>query len=147
MRGAASGATLMEAVIATALVALAVAIAYPALDRSLEGMRLRTAAEQAGELLISAQLYADRQREAVLLHIDPPSGQMLATSKNSRWERNLSLREPIRITVPPVERRILLQPGDLLPDLEVTVAARGPASAGFRADPLQGALTYWRASE
>ncbi len=147
MRGAASGATLMEAVIATALAAIALAISYPALARGLEGIRLRTAAEQAGELLISAQLYADRQREAVLLQIDPPSGQVLATSKSSRWERNLSFREPIRITVPAVNRNILLHPGELLPDLEISLAARGTASAGFRADPLQGAVTYWNASE
>ena len=147
MGRAASGATLMEVVIATALAALALAISYPALERGLEGMRLRTAAEQAGELLVSAQLYADRQREAVLMQIDPPSGQILATSESGRWERNLSLREPIRIAVPPTNRAILLHPGDLLPDLEISLAARGPASAGFRADPLQGAVTYWKASE
>lgn len=147
MKGAASGTTLMEAVIATALAALALAISYPAVERGLAAIRVRTAAERAGELLISAQLYADRQREAVLFQIDPPSGQLIATSEDSRWGRSLSLREPIRITVPTAEQSILLHPGDLLPDLEVTLAGRGPASAGFRADPLQGSLTYWRTSE
>ena len=147
MKDAESGATLVEAVIATALAALALAISYPALERSLEDIRLRTAAEQAGELLISAQLYADRQREAVLLQIDPLSGQMLVTSESSRWERNLSFREPIRITGPPANRKILLHPGELLPSLEISMAARGPARVGFRADPLHGAVTYWKASE
>ena len=147
MKGAESGATLVEAVTATALAALALAISYPALERSLEGIRLRTAVEQAGELLISAQLYADRQREAVLLQIDPLSGQMLVTSESSRWERNLSFREPIRITVPPANRKILLHPGELLPNLEISLAARGPGRVGFRVDPLHGEVTYWKGSE
>ncbi len=147
MKGAAAGVSLIEAVIVTALAALALAISYPAVDRSLDGLRLRTAAEEAGEFLISAQQYADRNREAVLLQIDPPSRRMLVTSASSNWQRNLAFREPVRFTVPANRRSVLLHPGDLLPNLAISLAARGPGRAGFQVDPLGGVLTDWRASE
>lgn len=140
MRNAQSGLTLLEVVVATTLAGLALAVSYPGLDRALDGIRLRSASDAAGTLLIQSQQYADRNRVAVAVRIDPSANLIEAGTGNGAWHRELAFRPPVRIVVPDRELTVVLRPADLPPDLTVALAARGDGRIGFSVDPLDGTL-------
>lgn len=146
MRNAQSGLTLLEVVVATTLAGLALAVSYPGLDRALDGIRLRSASDAAGTLLIQAQQYADRNRVAVAVRIDPSANLIEAGTGNWAWHRELAFRPPVRIVVPDRELTVVLRPADLPPDLTVALAARGDSRIGFSVDPLDGTLRDLKAN-
>lgn len=146
MRNARTGLTLLEVMVATTLAGLALAVSYPGVDRALDGIRLRSASDAAGTLLIQSQQYADRNRVAVAVRIDPSANLIEAGTGNGPWHRELAFRPPVRIVVPDRELTLVLRPGDLPPDLTVALAARGDGRVGFSVDPLDGTLRDLKAN-
>lgn len=147
MRQPAAGVTLLEAVLAATLMALALAVAYPALDRGLEGVRLRALADEAATLLLEAQREANRSHEPVLVRIAVEPGAIRAVSADGGWRRELSLPRSVRFAAPSEPASLVLHPGGVLPGVDIGLRGRGPAGAGFRVDPLDGALRSRRAGE
>lgn len=145
MRDGRAGVTLLEVLVATTLAGLALAVSYPGLDRALDGVRLRGAADATGTLLLQAQQYADRNRVAVAVRIDPAASLIQAGTGDGAWHRELEFRPPVRIVLPDRELTVILRPADPPPNLTVALAARGDGRAGFRVDPLDGTLRDLRA--
>lgn len=145
MRDERPGLTLLEVLVATTLAGLALAVSYPGVDRALDGIRLRRASDAAGTLLLQSQLYADRNRVAVAVRIDPAASLIQAGTGDGTWHRELEFQRPIRIVVPDRELTVVLRPADPPPNLTVALAARGDARVGFSVDPLDGTLRDLRA--
>lgn len=145
MRDARAGLTLLELLVATTLAGLALAVSYPGLDRALDGVRLRSASDAAGTLLLQAQQYADRNRVAVAIRVDPEANLIEAGTGDGAWHRELEFQPPVRIDLPGRALTVVLRPGDLPPDLTVALAARGGRRVGFSVDPLDGTLRELKA--
>ena len=145
MRYERAGVTLLEVLVATTLAGLALAVSYPGLDRALDGIRLRSASDAAGTLLLQSQQYADRNRVAVAVRIDPSAGLIQAGTGDGAWHRELEFQPPVRIVLPDRELTVVLRPGDMPPNLAVALAARGDGQVGFSVDPLDGTLRDLRA--
>lgn len=135
-----AGSTLLEAAIATAIIALALAIAYPPVSERIETGRLQSAASQAGIFVLDAQHYADRHRQAVLLRIDPASWTFESFSEDGRSERVLQLPSEFRIAAPAEIFEAVILPGAALPELHFVLASNQGARFGFRIDPSSGTL-------
>lgn len=145
MRFKRAGVTLLEVLVATTLAGLALAVAYPGLDRALDGIRLRSASDAAGTLLLQSQQHADRNRVAVAVRIDPSASLIQAGTGDGAWHRELEFQPPVRIVLPDRELTVVLHPGDMPPNLTVALAARGDGRVGFSVDPLDGTLRDLRA--
>jgi type II secretory pathway pseudopilin PulG len=143
----AAGTTLLEAVVATALVALALAVAYPSVSEGVEAARLRAAADEARMLLLDAQHFADRHRQAVLLRIDPSLSRLDSLSEDGQWDSVLMIPAPLRIVVPAEAMEAILHPGGALPEVHLALASSRGARAGFRVDSFRGTLQGWRGCE
>ncbi len=142
MRGA-SGATLLEALIAITLVGLAAAISFPAASAGVDAVRVRTAADEAKTFLLSAQQFADRHRQAVLVGIDPRLRRMTAHSADGQWTPSLAFDTRLRIDVPATTHETVVQPGAALPPLSLALVTKGGQRAGFRVGGLLGDLADW----
>lgn len=142
MRGA-SGVTLLEALVAIALVGLAAAISFPAASAGVDAIRVRTAADQGKTFLLNAQQFADRHRQAVLVTIDPSLGRMTAHSADGKWTRSLGFDTRLRIDVPGTTFETVVQPGAALPPLSVALITEGGQRSGFRVGGLLGDLSDW----
>lgn len=147
MRGERAGVTLLEILVATTLAGLALAVAYPGLDRALDGVRLRSASDAAGTLLLQSQQYADRNRTAVAIRIDPSAGLIQAATDDGTWHRELAFRPPVRIVSPDQELAVILRPADLPPNLTIAFAVPGERRLGFSVDPLDGTLRDLRTDQ
>lgn len=145
MRDGQAGVTLLEVLVATTLAGLALAVSYPGVDRALDGVRLHSASDAAGTLLLQAQQYADRNRVAVAVRIDPSASLIQAGTGDGAWHRELAFQPPVRIVLPDRELTVILRPADLPPHLTVALAARGDSRVGFSVDPLDGTLRDLRA--
>lgn len=145
MRDGQAGVTLLELLVATTLAGLALAVSYPGVDRALDGVRLRSASDAAGTLLLQAQQYADRNRVAVAVRIDPSASLIQAGTGDGAWHRELAFQPPVRIVLPDQDLTVILRPADVPPNLTVALAARGDGRVGFRVDPLDGTLRDLRA--
>ena len=145
MRNGQAGVTLLEVLVATTLAGLALAVSYPGVDRALDGVRLRSASDSAGTVLLQAQQYADRNRVAVAVRIDPSASLIQAGTGDGAWHRELAFQPPVRIVLPDRELTVILRPADLPPHLTVALAARGDGRVGFSVDPLDGTLRDLRA--
>ena len=132
------GATLLEILLATVLATLAVAIAYPSLNRELARVQLRTQVDKARSFLVRAQQVADRRQQAVLVRIDPEAGRLDAVCEDGRWERVLAFAAPLRIALPSETTSAVLHPGGLLTDLQFVLRAQVGGCGGFRVDVHQG---------
>lgn len=147
MRGERAGVTLLEILVATTLAGLALAVAYPRLDRALDGIRLRSASDAAGTLLLQSQQHADRSRRAVAVRIDPSAGLIQAATGDGAWHRELAFRPPVRIVLPDRELTVILRPADLPPNLTIALAVPGERRFGFSVDPLDGTLRDLRTAQ
>ncbi len=143
LRARASGSTLLEAVVATAIIALALAIAYPSVSEGIDAARLQGAADQSRLFLLDAQQLADRHRQAVLLRIDPSSSRIVSISEDGRWERVLELPRALRVVAPAKVLEAIMYPGGPLPQLHLALASSRGARSGFRVDPFRGTLEEW----
>ena len=142
MRGA-RGVTLLEALVAITLVGLAAALSFPAASAGVDAVRVRTATDEAKTFLLTAQRFADRHRQAVLVGIDPPLGRMTAHSADGTWTRSLAFDTRLRIDVPDTTYETVVQPGAALPPLSLALVAEGGQRSGFRVGGLLGDLAEW----
>ena len=142
-----AGSTLLEAIVAMAIVSLALGIAYPAVVGGLDVMRLCASSDEVKTFVLGAQQFADRHRQAVLLRIDPVSGRIVTVSEDGRQKRSLNLSPPIRIYEPAQPLDVILLPGSGLPGLHVALVSDRGARDGFQVDPLRGTFESWAGDE
>ena len=135
-----AGITLLEAAVATAIVALAIAIAYPPVSAGVETARLHSAVDQARLFLLDTQQFADRHRRAVLLRIDPGSSRIESYSEGGSAERVLHLPGEFRIAAPAEVFEAIVLPGAVLPEVHLVLASRRGTRAGLRVDLSTGTL-------
>ena len=136
----AAGITLLEAAIATAIIALAIAIAYPPVSVGVETARLQWAVDQARLFLLDTQQFAERHRRAVLLRIDPGSSRIESFSEDGSAERVLQLPGEFRIVAPTEVFEAIVLPGAALPEVQLVLASRRGTRSGFRVDFSTGTL-------
>ena len=141
------GATLIEALVACALVAMAMAISFPAAADAVESARLQTALGRSRAFLVSANHFADRYRQAVLLRGLPSEGTLQAVSEDGRWNRELSLPRDVSLVEPSAPWQLVLRPGDAMPAVRIVLASASGRRAGFQADPVRGEVQAWRSIE
>ena len=142
MRGA-RGITLLEALVAITLVALAAAISFPAASAGIESARVRAAADEAKTLLLNAQQFADRHRQAVLVQIDPATSRIAVRSADGRWSRLLNFDSRLHIDAPSTTFETVVQPGAALPPLSLGLVAEGGQRSGFQVGGLLGGFVDW----
>ena len=142
MRGA-RGITLLEALVAITLVALAAAISFPAASAGIEAARVRAAADEAKTLLLNAQQFADRHRQAVLVQIDPATSRIAVRSADGRWSRLLNFDSRLHIDAPSKTFEAVVQPGATLPPLSLGLVAEGGQRCGFQVGGLLGDFVDW----
>lgn len=143
--GAASrrGATLIEALVACALLAMAAAISFPAAADAVESARLRAALGRSRAFLVAASHFADRERQAVLVRVLPSEGALQAVSEDGRWKRELSLPPAVSLVEPSAPVQLVLRPGGAMPAVRIVLASPSGRRAGFQADPMRGAVQAW----
>ena len=138
---------MIEVAVATAIIALALAISYPSVSEGIEAARLRTAADRAGTLLLDCQQFASRHRQAVLVSIVPGLSRIEALSEDGAWQRTLDLPKSLRIVAPAKRATLIVQPWGALPQVQLAIASSRGARSGFRTDPLEGTILHWVSGE
>ena len=141
----ARGITLLELMVAMAIVAMIMAISFPTFTAGLDGVRLQGSARRVGAFLNLARGRADREQLPVEIRIDLDQSQLSAATADGRWERALDLGEGVRIAAvwPPVEvdpklRRFMVLPGVPAPRFRVQLESGRGRSLTVSVDPLTG---------
>ena len=140
----AAGATLVEVIAASAIIALALAISYPTAIEAVESARARAWAERARAFVVSAGHLADRHRQAVLLRIRPDAHRLESQREDGRQGRSLEFPPSLRVVEPTGDLDAVILPGGSLPAVGIVLATGRGARAGFRVDPLAGRIEHWQ---
>ena len=128
------------------LIALMVGIAFPSAVSGIEGIRLRTAADNVVSFLNTAIDHSDRRQQVVELWIAPKDNVLIARSPDQSFARRLTIPEPFHITAirpaaevaPDEPRRFLLIPGGTMPRISIEISADNGRKRTVTVDPLTG---------
>lgn len=152
-RRARQGITLLEMLIALALIGIMSSIVWPAASAALDGIRLRSSADSVASLLAQAALRVERRQQPVEIVIDIEKSRLetigVAVSDRREMELDPGIRvagvEP-RLTPDegldeeqPPERRFVLMPGSGWPAIRIELANPRNARRVVRLDPITGA--------
>ena len=143
-----AGITLLELLVAMAIVGMIMAISFPSVTSGLDGVRLQATGRRVAAFINVARGQADRDQLPVEFQIDLNRNQVGAASADGRWERTLELAEGVRITAvwPALEgaenetriRRMILIPGVPPPRFRVQLETNRGRSLMVAVDPLTG---------
>ncbi len=142
-----SGVTLMELMVVMAIIAIAAAIAFPAINSGIESLRLKSASDSIVSFLNSGLNRAERRQQLVEVAISRAANNIVLRSEDASFVRTLSMPEGITITKihPEIvgeedekERRYVLYPGGTIPRVGVEVANRRGQRRIVRVDPITG---------
>ena len=140
------GVTLIELLIVMTLIALMVGVAYPSAVSGIEGIRLRTTADNVANFLNAAIDHSNRRQQVVELWIAPKDNVLIARSPDQGFARRLTIPEPFHITAvgPPAEvgpdepRRFLMVPGGTMPRVSIEISGDNGRKRTVTVDPLTG---------
>jgi prepilin-type N-terminal cleavage/methylation domain-containing protein len=141
------GVTLLELVIAVAVIGLIVGVSFPSIASGLDSLKLTTAADSLVTFINGAVNRAERRQQAIALVILPKENRLAIYSNEPGFERQLVLPEGIAIeAVLPrdpeepegVPRRLILLPGGAVPGIAVQLANRRGNRKLVRLDPMTG---------
>jgi prepilin-type N-terminal cleavage/methylation domain-containing protein len=140
------GVTLIELLIVMTLIALMVGIAYPSAVSGIEGIRLRTTADNVVNFLSAAIDHANRRQQVVELWIAPKDNVLIARSPDQGFARRLTIPEPFHITAvrpmaevaPDEPRRFLMIPGGTMPRVSIEISGDNGRKRTVTVDPLTG---------
>lgn len=152
-RRARQGITLLEMLIALALIGIMSSIVWPAASSALEGIRLRSSADSVASLLAQAALRVERRQQPVEIVIDIEKSRLEVIGVSVSDRRELELDPGIRVAgveprllvdeggdeEQPAERRFVLMPGSGWPAIRVELANQRNARRVVRLDPITGA--------
>jgi prepilin-type N-terminal cleavage/methylation domain-containing protein len=136
------GITLLELVVAMAIAGMIMAISFPSLTSGLDGIRLRTSAEQVAALLNLAKARVERDQVPVEVVIDPSLSKITALAVDGKWERSFTIQDAWIARVSPSAEsgptRFVLLPGVPGPRLRVVIETRRGRSLAASLDPITG---------
>ena len=144
-----SGVTLIEMLIAMAIIGLMAAMATPSITAGLDSLRLRSASDQIIGFLNVALSRADTRQQAVEVVISPADGTITARSSDNGFNRKLEVASPIKIlSVQPAPaasleeaaapRRFLLYPGGAPPKITIEIGNSSGRKRLVSIDPVTG---------
>ena len=137
------GITLIELLVAMAIVALMVSISYPTMTRGLDGIRLKTAVDRAGTFFNAARQAADRRQRPVQFTVDPERNQLTTLSADGSWEDHLVLDERTKVAFPSKVQSLILYPGDPPPEFRLFLKAPDGTGAGLKINVFTGVPEEW----
>lgn len=145
---AGSGITLLELLVAMAIVGMILAISFPSVTTGLDGVRLQSVGRRVAAFVNAARGQADRDQLPVEIRIDLDRNQMSALSADGRWGRDLKVEEGVRIAGvwPGIGgsesevrvRRFIVIPGVPPPRFGVQLNTSRGRSLAVTVDPLTG---------
>jgi prepilin-type N-terminal cleavage/methylation domain-containing protein len=155
MRGrrARQGITLLEMLIALAIIGVMSSVVWPSATAALDSLRLRSAADSVASLLAQAALRVERRQQPVEIVIDPEGGRFTVSGASGNDRKELQLDEGITISSvepsqkselsgedgQPAEQRVVLMPGAGWPALRVEISGARQNRRVIRLDPITGA--------
>lgn len=142
-----SGITLIELMVAMAIVALMLGIAFPSMTAGLDSIVLRTDTDRAGIFFSQARLNADRLQQPVQLTSDPEKGQLTAVSIDGSWEDTLAFNDRVRVAFPAQKQSVILHPSTPAPRYRLLLESERGARAGLSINIFTGTPEQWKPSE
>ena len=142
-RSAESGVTLIELLIVLAIVGAMMAIAYPSVTSGLEGIRIKTAVDQAGRFWIEARQQADRRQTPVQVTLDPEKNEGRAVAAAGGWRSRLPLHVSLSISRPAEKATYLIFPGAPSPEFRLLLQGESGSRAGVKINVFTGVPEEW----
>ena len=142
-----AGITLIELLVVMAIVAVMMAVAYPNVTSGLEGIRVRSAASEAGAFWATARQRADRFQEVVQVTVDPKASALRAVSAAGGWSATLAVPSGLFVALPVERRSWLLYPGTPSPEFALLLEGEQGAHAGVKVHVLTGVPEEWDGPE
>ena len=139
------GVSLLEMLIAVALLAVLAGLTYPSLSAGLDSLRMRSASNDIVSLLAAALDFADRRQQVVEIQILPADNAVQARTADLSFQRRVALPQPLRIgAVQPAvpgapegqPRRFLVYPGGAVPAIGVEIVNPKGARRMVSVDPF-----------
>ncbi len=142
-QGAQQGITLVELLVAMAIIGLMLAITFPSFTAGLDGIVLRSDIDRAGSFFNQARLQADRLQQPVQLTADPGERKLTAISVDGAWEESFALNERCSIVFPKEKQSVILHPGTPAPRFRLLLQSERGASAGLQINIFTGVPEDW----
>jgi prepilin-type N-terminal cleavage/methylation domain-containing protein len=139
--------TLIEMLVVMALISLIVGVSYPSVSRGLDGVRLRTAADDVASFLALAMNQVERTESPVQVRFLNVQGILEMSGPGVPLKR-MKLADGISIVEvkpefpggPEDERSLFLLPGGSFPRLTVELGSRSGGRRTVAVDPMTGAV-------
>jgi prepilin-type N-terminal cleavage/methylation domain-containing protein len=138
-----AGITLIEILVAMAIVAVIASISYPSFTAGLDGIRLKTANNKASSFFMAARNRADRFQSAVQLTADPEKNELRAVSVDGKWEDRLKFESGIEVASPEEAVSLILFPGNPPPQFRMLLRSPRESTAGFKINVFTGTAEDW----
>lgn len=146
------GITLLEMLIALAIIGIMSSVVWPSATAALDSLRLRSAADSVASLLAQAALQVERRQQPVEIVIEAEKGHFTVAGASGKDRKELQLDAGISVASvepsmkaaqgddgQPVEMRVVLLPGAGWPALKVELAGARQNRRIVRLDPITGA--------
>jgi prepilin-type N-terminal cleavage/methylation domain-containing protein len=146
-RRAERGITLIELLVAMAIVALMLGIAFPSMTAGLDSIVLHTDMDRAGTFFSQARLSADRLQQPVQLTSDPEKGQLTAVSVDGSWEDTLAFSSRVHVAFPAKKQSVILHPSTPAPQYRLLLESERGTRAGLSINIFTGTPEEWKPSE
>jgi len=143
------GITLIEMLIAMAIIALIAGVSYPSLSAGIDSLRLRSTSDAIIGFLNTALARADTRQQVVEILISQSDGTITATSADHGFNKRLEIASPIKIvSVQPAlaadvedqnqTRRFLVYPGGAVPRIAIEIGNSKGRKRVVSIDPVTG---------
>lgn len=143
------GVTLIEMLIAMAIIALIAGMAAPSVSAGLDSLRLRSASDAIVGFMNTALARADTRQQVVEIVISPQEGTLTATSGDRAFQKRLEIANPVKIlSIGPglaadIEdqggpRRFLVYPGGSVPKITIEIGYLQGRKRLVSIDPVTG---------
>jgi prepilin-type N-terminal cleavage/methylation domain-containing protein len=142
-----SGITLIELLVAMAIIGLMLAITFPSFTSGLDGIVLRSDIDRAGSFFSQARLQADRLQQPVQLTADPQGHKLTAVSVDGSWEESFVLHDRSQIVFPQEKQSVILHPSTPAPQFRLLLESERGARAGLQINVFTAVPEDWNPSK
>jgi prepilin-type N-terminal cleavage/methylation domain-containing protein len=137
------GITLIELLVAMAIVGLMLAITFPSFTAGLDGIVLRSDIDRAGSFFNEARLQADRLQQPVQLTADPGEHEISAVSVDGSWEESFVLSDRSHIVFPKQKQSLILHPSTPAPQFRLLLESERGSRTGLQTNIFTGVPEDW----
>ena len=137
------GITLIELLVAMAIIGLMLAITFPSFTAGLDGIVLRSDIDRAGSFFNQARLQADRLQQPVQLTADPGGRKLSAVSVDGSWEESFVLNGRCHIVFPRQKQSLILHPSTPAPRFRLLLESERGARVGLQINLFTGVPEDW----